>query len=304
LLAARTAQNRGYMREATNEQAQAAMKAYETFGDSEMLRKLEELRPDAIISKKGETTEKTEERRKDAEERAFSNGTYRQWSKQVLDKNKFGPQIIQEMRKQLSTGEFASVFKTWTKDVRSAAEESMQKTFTDDFAAKADGSDNDNVANRKALYRVTNNAEKTFYSDANGTVRPEWLEEGSAADIVAGQAVATTNAETMDKITPEASLKLAARHITSKQVPTLGYGMQNAKAKEVIRAEIDDLIIRQKAQLAMLDSSRSTAADAAALAETEAKMREVQTRIDDRTKIQNLMKKSGYWGGTEITPTP
>ncbi|MDP2934518.1 MAG: hypothetical protein Q8N59_02010, partial [bacterium] len=47
LLAARTAQNRGYMREATNEQAQAAMKAYETFGDSEMLRKLEELRPDA-----------------------------------------------------------------------------------------------------------------------------------------------------------------------------------------------------------------------------------------------------------------
>jgi len=305
LLAARTAQNRGYMREATNEQAQAAMKAYDDFGDSEMLRKLEELRPDAITSKKGEAEGQTEQRRKDAEERAFSNGTYRQWGKQVLDKKKFGPQIIQEMRKQLSVGEFASVFKTWTKDVRGAAEESMQKTFTDDFAAKDDGSDNDNVANRKALYRVTNNAEKAFYQDENGgNLSEELTEIGGKAHLIARSAIIKTNAENMDRVTPDASLEYAARDITVGQVPTLGYGMQNDESKTKLKGFVAKEVLATNAKLATLRDQENRESEPGKLAKIRQRIVDLDAHLADRQKVKKTMDESEYWGGKKPEKTP
>lgn len=290
LIAARAAQGRGLMRDATSNQAQKAIGAYKKFGDADSARKLEELRPDAVSGKE----------RGEAIQRAITNGTYKQWSKETYAGGD-GQAIAKTLREQLLPGELVSLSKSWTKETREAFLDATQRDFSDTDWEK----NSDNISARKTYHRLTNNTEKAFYSNSAGTKYEGPLaEEGSAADMAAKEAIPTTSAETMDKITPEESLKYVARHISAKQVETLGYGMQNAQAKGSIRKYIDKVIEEETEAIETINKRISEEKDEALRKQLETRKQHLETNLTERIDIREKMNKSAYWGGGSPTTGP
>jgi hypothetical protein len=152
LLAARTAQNRGFLREAKKEQVASAINAFANFGDVDSSRKLAELRPDAV----------TGNDRKEAEQRAIANGTHKQWGEKVFE-GADGAEIAEDLKEQLGTGEFVKIFKGWAKNVRDKADEALKANFTDDYT------DTNNVERRKNYASVTGKLNDAFFSGTAGT---------------------------------------------------------------------------------------------------------------------------------------
>jgi len=230
LLAARTAQNRGFLREAEKEQVASAINAFANFGDVDSSRKLAELRPDAV----------TGNDRKEAEQRAIASGTHKQWGEKVFEGTD-GAEIAEDLREQLGTGEFTKVFNGWAKDVRDKCEKALRSGLTDDFKNA------DNAKKRKDFASITGKLDQAFYGDKDGklnteysidsktkTIKPEW-------DNLVGSHIRGFKDEDWGKLKSVTDKTLAAKYMTAAQVDGAGPKLSGSD-KQFVKNILEELI--------------------------------------------------------------
>lgn len=267
-IATQKAAQRGLLREASSDQVNEAMTAMRAYGASDQARTLEELRPEAIAN---------EGQRNEAIERAIANGTHRKWSKKTFEDEK-GKEVIGELTKQLTPGEFADVFKTWAADIKTAAQDALIQNFSGDFKVdtktgkpKKDSKDEKNINVRKAYAKATGDVDTAFYADSGGKpqdaykTRPDINNQAEAH-------IKSLDADGFGKLKGDESKKLAARYMAANQVETAGIKFSGSD-KELIKSTLEQLVAK------------------------EAKTEEEKTTQRERQKVLDQIEISVSWGG-------
>jgi hypothetical protein len=230
LLAARTAQNRGFLREAEKEQVASAINAFANFGDVDSSRKLAELRPDAV----------TGNDRKEAEQRAIASGTHKQWGEKVFEGTD-GAEIAEDLREQLGTGEFTKVFNGWAKDVRDKCEKALRSGLTDDFKNA------DNAKKRKDFASITGKLDQAFYGDKDGKLNTEYSIDSKTKTIklewdnLVGSHIRGFKDEDWGKLKSVTDKTLAAKYMTAAQVDGAGPKLSGSD-KQFVKNILEELI--------------------------------------------------------------
>jgi len=264
LLAARTAQNRGFIRGASNKQAAEAISAFTKFGDIDSARKLEEIKPLAVTDRN---------KRREAIERGKLNGSYKQWDENTFSEDlNLGAQVMEDLREILTPAEFQDAIKSWSTPVRNAALSALKRNFSTVNFDELDIEGKKNIARRKAYAKATNDFQAAFLFDNDPTETNKFkgnpMPANPQIDLIARDYVESSNAEDINKFTPEDSVKLVAKYMNTKQVEQLGFGI-SGKNKDIIVKELELLIAGDQ---------------------------------KDRQEVLNAIKESSQWGGKPKTP--
>ncbi len=206
-IAAEVALGRGLYGDAKPEKVESAKATFERFGQREQLRALEEQQPD--IAK--DTSEVIE--------RMGIGGIMK------LKASALTPKVIKALQAQLTTSQFAKIFKGWAKRTRDAAEESLQEQFSADF------DDKDNINARKYFAKATDRPDEAFYMSKAGVYGA--YKKKPKAEQEAKRYILSFKAKDFGNLRGPKDWQLAARYMSPGQVSAAGAELSEEQKEEM-----------------------------------------------------------------------